>query len=324
MTSSTASSRRSARATDAVSPTGRQYEIRHDAFHAVVTEVGAGLRELAMEGRPLVRGFAVDEPVHAGRGQLLMPWPNRVADGRYEVDGVARQLDLTEPARHNAIHGLTRWMSWLPVEHGDAHVVLATRLHHQPGYPHVLDLTARYGLGDDGLSVAVSARNVGTGLAPYAVGSHPYLDAGAGPVDGWTVDIPVTQRLLVDDRLLPIELEPVEGTPYDLRGPRRLGDIVLDTAFTGIVRDAAGIARVRLAGPEGAAVEMRFGPDLPWLQVYSGDTLSGAEHRRALAIEPMSAPPNAFASGTDLVWLEPGAQVTHRWGIGPCAPFSQR
>lgn len=316
MTSSSA-----AHAADPVSPTGRQYEIRHGVFHAVVTEVGAGLRELVVDGRPLVRGFAADEPVHAGRGQLLMPWPNRVADGRYEVDGSARQLDLSEPATHNAIHGLTRWMSWLPVEHGEAHVVLAARLHHQPGYPHVLDLTVRYELSEGGLSVAVSARNVGTGTAPYAVGSHPYLNAGGGPVDDWTVDIPVTRRLRVDDRLLPLDLEPVEGTPFDLRGPRRLGDVVLDTAFTGIVRDAAGVARVRLAGPGGDTVEMWFGPDLPWLQVYSGDTLVGDEHRRALAVEPMSAPPNAFASGTDLVWLEPGAQVTHRWGIGTGSPF---
>lgn len=324
MTSSTTSSPHPARTFEAVAPTGRQYEIRRGGFRAVVTEVGAGLRELSADGRPLVRGFAADEPVHAGRGQLLLPWPNRVGDGRYEVNGEPRQLDLTEPALHNAIHGLTRWMSWLPVEHGDAHVVLATRLHHQPGYPHVLDLTARYELGGDGLSVEVTARNVGSSRAPYAVGSHPYLDAGPGPVDDWTIDIPVTQRLRVDDRLLPLGLEPVEGTPYDLRGPRRLGDLALDTAFTGIVRDDAGVARVRLAGTEGKTVELWFGPDLPWLQVYSGDTLHGAEHRRALAIEPMSAPPNALASGTDLVWLEPGSQVTHAWGIGPGAPFGER
>jgi aldose 1-epimerase len=307
----------------AVSPTGTQYEIRRGAFRAAVTEVGAGLRELVVDGRALVRGFDVDQPVHAGRGQLLLPWPNRVGDGRYTVDGETRQLDLSEPATHNAIHGLTRWASWLPVEHGDTHVVLATRLHHQPGYPHVLDLTARYELDDDGLSVAVSTRNVGQGAAPYAVGSHPYLSAGDGPIDDWTIDVPATRRLEVDDRLLPVGLEPVDGTPYDLRGPRRLGDVVLDTAFTGIVRDDAGIARVRMAGPDGSRVELWFGEDLPWLQLYTGDTLKGEEHRRAIAVEPMSAPPNAFANGTDLVWLQPGEQVTHRWGIGVGTPFDK-
>src|SRR5439155_22622704 len=111
--------------------------------------VGAGLRELehtaAQDGpRPLLLGHGAHEPVHSGAGQLLAPWPNRVADGRYRYDGEERQLDLTEPARGNAIHGLVRWDGWAPRELGADRVVLEHRLYPRPGYPYTLDLTAAY------------------------------------------------------------------------------------------------------------------------------------------------------------------------------------
>ena len=60
-------------------------------------------------------GFAADEMSSGGRGQLLMPWPNRVRDGAYSFDGRDLQLALTEPRRSNASHGLARWAAWRAV-----------------------------------------------------------------------------------------------------------------------------------------------------------------------------------------------------------------
>ena len=48
----------------------------------------------------------------SGRGQVLIPWPNRLEDGGYEFDGRRYQLPLTEPEQHNAIHGLVRSERW--------------------------------------------------------------------------------------------------------------------------------------------------------------------------------------------------------------------
>src|SRR5690606_18112094 len=64
-------------------PTGEQYEIKSGDHAAVITEVGATLRSYRVAGRDVVRGFAAEEPVHLGRGQQLLPWPNRIRDGRY-------------------------------------------------------------------------------------------------------------------------------------------------------------------------------------------------------------------------------------------------
>jgi aldose 1-epimerase len=60
---------------------------------------------------------------------------------------------------------------------------------------------------------------------------------------------------------------------------------------------------------------MWAGPGYGWLQVFTSDTLHGERHRRAVAIEPMTCPPNALVSGDDLIVLAPGESVSHSWGV---------
>src|SRR4051794_41258530 len=129
-----------------VAPSGEQYVITGADYRAVVTEEGAGLRVLEHDGRPLLLGFGEDEMPAAGRGQLLVPWPNRIRDGRYSFAGADLQLALTEPARHNASHGLVRWANWSPAAHEADRVRMELVLHPQPGYPFTLALSAEYRL----------------------------------------------------------------------------------------------------------------------------------------------------------------------------------
>ena len=118
-----------------INPTGEQYEISSGAQRAVVTEVGAALRVYAVEDRDVLLGFGADQAIKGGRGQQLIPWPNRIRDGRYEFDGVRQQLALTEPARHNASHGLARHVPWVVTEHTTEAVTLAVTIYPQPGWP---------------------------------------------------------------------------------------------------------------------------------------------------------------------------------------------
>jgi len=303
--------------TPAVSPlTGAQYEIASGDYLAVVTELGAGLRELSHRGRPLIAGYQPDELPPGAAGQLLLPWPNRVDGGRYGVAGTDYQLDLSEPAARNAIHGLTRWSAWSLASHAPHEVVLRLALLGRTGYPFRLDLEVEYHLSDtDGLTVRVTAGNAGTRPAPYGTGSHPYLAAGAPVVDECELTLPVARWLPADARGIPSgTAQDVAGTPFDFRAARPVGTVTLDHAFTGLARDDAGVAWARLTrGGTGAA--LWAGPGYRWLQAFTGDTLDKAHRRRAVAIEPMTCPPNAFVTGTDLLILEPGDTVTHTWGI---------
>jgi aldose 1-epimerase len=302
-----------------VAVSGDQFELAAGGYRAVVTECGGGLRVLEHRGDPLVDGFDETEMCRAARGQLLMPWPNRIGDGAYTFGGEDLQLALSEPGRHNASHGLARWAAWSPEEHTATSMSLGYRLMAQSGYPWTLDLHVLYDLSADGLTVTQTATNLSDRPAPYASGAHPYLSAGPGPVDGWELTLPASVRLLSDERQLPVGREDVAGTPYDFQVARPLRDTVLDHAFGGLTRGEDGVATAQVRDPgTGRGVALWVDRHHPWLMVYSADD-PGAGARRALAIEPMTAPPDAFRSGEDLLTLAPagapGDEASVSWGI---------
>jgi aldose 1-epimerase len=307
-----------------VAPTGEQYAIDGGGYTAVVTEGGATLRTLDHrspdgETRALLDGFAEEEMPSGGRGQLLAPWVNRIRDGAYEFGGRSHQLPLSEPARHNASHGLVRWAGWTLEERTDNSVSLVYRLMAQSGYPWTLDLHVLYDVGADGLTVTQPATNLASSPAPYAAGAHPYLAIGAGPIDGFELTLPGATILRTDDRKLPTHTEPVADTVSDFRIQRPIRDTVFDHAFTDLDRDRAGRATTVLTDPaSGRGVALWVDERHRWLQVYSGEE-DPDRARRSLAVEPMTAPPDALRSGQDLVVLEPagspGDEHSASWGV---------
>jgi aldose 1-epimerase len=300
-------------------PSGEQFEFAAGGYRAVVTECGATLRVLEHAGRPIVHGFAQEEMSSAGRGQLLVPWPNRIRDGAYSFDGRDLQLGLTEPSRQNASHGLVRWAAWTLEEHAGPSVSLGCRLMAQSGYPWTVDLHVVYDLSADGLTVTQTATNLSHHPAPYASGAHPYLTAGPGPVDRWELTLPASLRLLPDERQLPVGEEDVTGTPCDFRVPRPVRDTRLDHAFGDLARDDDGVATTVVRDPAtGLGAALWVDRHHPWLMVFSADD-GWDPPRQALAVEPMTAPPDAFRSGRDVVTLAPagesGDEISVSWGI---------
>jgi aldose 1-epimerase len=295
---------------------GVQHEIRHDDQLVVVTEVGGTLRAYSAGELDVLDGFGVNEPSSAGRGQVLAPWPNRLDGGRYSFGGREGRAAIDEPELGNAIHGLVRWLPWLLASKSDEAVALECVLHPQPAYPWRLELGLEYRLDGDGLEVLARAANASLEAAPFGIGFHPYLTMGI-PVDDVRLTIPASRRLTTDDRALPVGEEDVAETEFDFTVGRPVGTIRLDTCFTGLARGSGGRSRVRLQSTDGQrSVEVWADEAFGYLQVYTGDTLEPASRRRqAVAIEPMTCPPNAFASGVDVIRLEPGASWSGAWGI---------
>ncbi len=300
-------------------PSGRQLVLESGRQQATVTEVGAGLRTYTVAGEAVLDGYAEDTMCDAARGAVLLPWPNRIADGRYDFDGRHHQTALTEPARHNAIHGLVRWRNWTVREQAPDRTTLWLRLHPEEGYPFALDLEIEYRLGDDGLTVRTTGTNAGVSRLPYGAGQHPYLTVGAGVIDGALLRIPALLRLEADERLIPTgRLIPVKGTAYDFLEVRPIGALQMDTAFASLLRDADGRIRVLLQAPNGARqITLWMEPPYAYLMVFTGDALDAGRQRRSIAIEPMTCAPNAFQSQDGLRTLEPGETLTTTWGIQP-------
>jgi aldose 1-epimerase len=298
-------------------PSGEQFEIVHGEQRATIVEVGGGIREYSCGGRQVLEPYPLLEMCDGAHGAVLLPWPNRLADGRYRFDGRELQLALSEPAKGNAIHGLARWRAWRALEFGPSSVTMSLRLHPEPGYPFDLQVTVQYTLAANGLTVSTTARNEGSGPCPYAVGHHPYLSPGAGTIDACTLELPADTVIETDaQRQLPSGRRAVAGGPLDFRRPRTLGNAVIDGPFTDLRRDGEGFARARLTAADGSCVELFLDAGYELLEVFTGDTLAPARRRTGLGLEPMTSPPNAFATGDRLIRLAPGESHRVSWGVG--------
>ena len=300
-------------------------DLVHGSSSALVSPVGAGLHAYTVAGRPVVVATGTVD------GAVLAPWPNRIADGRYEFGGTVHQLPITEPERTTALHGLVTEVEWDVVSVSGASVTLETRLDPSPGYPFRFLLTVTYDLGEDGLRVHASALNTGTEAAPFGFGFHPWFHPGAELVDAAQLVIPAETWLVPDERLIPVDSRPFDDgsevpldhdaeitaclSCKDFRALRSVDGTVLDDAFGRPRRDDDGRSRARLRGADGRETIVDIDSGFRNWQVYTGDGLSEGLARRALAIEPMTCPPNAFATGVDVDIVEPGGTLAVDWGV---------
>ena len=295
-------------------PTGEQFEIRAGGHDAVIAAVGATLRSYRVDGHFVLDGFSIDETSSAGRGQVLAPWPNRLEDGTYEFEGRQGVAALDEPEHSNAIHGLVRWLVWHPVARSADGVTLGCVVPEQPAFPWRIDLEVEYRVSPNGLAVTTMATNRTASTAPFGIGFHPYLTAGTSLIDESHLMIPARRRLETDRRGLPVGDASVIGTDFDFTDPKVIGGTRLDTAFTELtVEDGATTVRLE---SEVRRVELWMEEGFRYVMAYTGDTLDPVDRRRrGIAIEPMTCPPNALRTGTDLIRLDPGSSWTSRWGI---------
>lgn len=280
---------------------------------AHISRVGACLDRLAIAGTELVQQFPQDAPRPYSAGVLLAPWPNRIRDGRWTQDGNAYELAITDNARHNAIHGLVTDGTFDVLHQTDSSVTLEYLIGPAAGYPFSVTVTVSYQLSDQGLECAMSLRNEGVDNAPVALGAHPYLTIGDAPIRSLTIEGPVVSQLVTDTQMIPVAEEAIAGSKVDISSRVSLEKLELDTGFR-LGGDAP--YTTTLAANNGKEVSLWQSKEFGWLQVFVTDEFPGPDGpTSAVAIEPMTAPANAFNSGTDLKWLEPGESWGGRWGI---------
>jgi aldose 1-epimerase len=299
--------------------TGRQFELRRGAAVARVGQVAAVLREFSVDGVHFTETWDDAWVPPMGCGMMLVPWPNRIADGLWLLDGKKQQLDLTDVSHGHAIHGLLRNTAYDPVDEQEAALTLAATIYPQHGYPFTVDTSVTFELTDDGLTVTHRLSNVGTETAPFGVGAHPYLRVGEHPVGGLVITLSGREYARTDKRLIPESIDPVDGTPVDLRGGVLLSGLAADVALTGFdVTD--GRVEHRLDAPDGTGLRVWADEAFGWAQVYSPPNFPGPgkpDQRKAIAIEPMTCAVNAFNTGVGLRWLNPGETWSGSWGLRP-------
>ncbi len=310
----------SAAAAEPAPVSGRQYVLENGGARAEVGSLAAVLRSLTVDGIHLTEPIGPDVVAPMGCGIVLAPWPNRVRDGLWHLDGTPQQLDITEPPRWNAIHGLLRNTGYRLLAHDASSVTLGALIAPQHGWPLLLDTSVRYQVEPDGLTVTHSAQNLSSRRAPWAVGAHPYFRVGDVPVDQLTVTLTAEVRIELDERSNPRAQHPVDapgaGGPGDLRTGRRLEGLTLDSPYGRLANRDARADVAWLTAPDGSTTTLWADPAFAWIQAYTpAEFPRPAGPGLAVALEPMTAPPDALNSGTGLIWLEPGESWSGSWGV---------
>lgn len=277
---------------------GQTVSLTAGDYHATIVTVGAGLAELTFQGCHLVIPHKPEEMPLAHLGKVLIPWPNRIANGCYRYQGQEYPLPINEHGSHAAIHGLLAWRDWQIKELTPTRVTLTAFLPPSYGYPFTLISQVVYSLdAQNGLSVEITSQNIGNQTAPYGVGIHPYLTCNLAPVDEYLLQLPATQVYAVDEQANPTTLHPVDKLDLDFSQQKKIGAKKIDHTF----QASSAHWEMKITHPQ-QALTVSLSSNQPWLQVYSGEKL----HRQGLAVEPMSCPPNAFNSTTDLILMQPG------------------
>ncbi len=302
----------------AASTCGDEFELTlpgRQPVRAVIAEVGAGLLELSVGGVALTPRYDTTAARPYYSGAVLAPWPNRVRDGRWTLDGVTQQLDITEPENGNALHGLLPFTPYRLTERSTSSITLGARIHPQHGYPFSLRNRVRYALTTTGISVTHTLVNLGPAPAPVAVGAHPFLTIGDVPADELVLTVAADRHIDVDERLNPTGTTPVAGTAWDLRGGRPVAELTLDDCWTGVHR-RGGVSTHTLRAPDGRSVSLCAGTGFDYVHVFVTRRYPTPQgHVTAVAVEPMSAAADALNSGAGLRWLECGQHWSASWSI---------
>ena len=286
---------------------GESFEIVSGDVRAVVYEVGATLAGTWIGGLARTEPYPATARPPKGAGAVLAPWPNRVRGGRWAHRGAPQQLALSEPAAGNAIHGLLRHVPWTVDDRSADRITLGAVATVQPGWPQPVRFAVTYAVDGSGLTISTTATNLGDGAVPFGLGFHPYLRVGDVPADELRLTLAAGSRIPLRGQLPDGPPQPADVVDLPLRGQD------LDDAFADCAAGDDGRVRHRVVAPDGTGTELWAEPDFAWVQAFTPSDFPGVG--RAVAVEPMTCPPDALNSGDGLIGLEPGESWTGAWGI---------
>jgi aldose 1-epimerase len=292
-----------------------EFELVSGDWAAVVATRGASLRGLSYQGNAVVTGYRGAGGKQGGQGDVLIPFPGRVATGRYRWDGLDYQMALTDKDGPNAIHGFVRNVDWVPESRTLASAAFTLRFPGAQGYPFPLTLRLEYSLDANGLQVDCTMTNSGSHDAPVAMGFHPYFTVGSAQVDTDTLTLPFSEVLEFEQLIPTGRVLPVDAAGLDFRAGRVIGDTKFNHCFTSPTRGPDGLVRVRLNyGLRAFAVWMDESFD--YVVIYTGDALPPGVARSSIAIEPMSSATDALNHPEwGLRRLPVGSSHLAQWGV---------
>ena len=189
----------------------------------LLPEQGGALAALGWQGLQVLAPLPLGANPNASfaGGFLMLPWTNRLDAGLLPFGGTTHQLRVNRAEDNTAIHGLSRDLPWQVEAAGAAAVTLVQHVESAPfHYAARLDVN----LGEAGLRLALSLRNLAPVAVPMGLGWHPFFQRPAGT----RLSFRATASLARDARALPVAAQPSQGVDGDEASYEGL-----DTHFTG-------------------------------------------------------------------------------------------
>lgn len=302
-----------------ISGLGHQFSVSHVSANAnwtaTIDTLGATLRQLSCNGVELIQTWEGQGPGPFCAGIVLSPWGNRLANGQWQHNGQTFQVPINEPSKNNANHGLLIDRVYEVVRHASNSITLSTTIDSPDGYPFVVDTTVTYRLTDEGLVVTHTAANRSAEPAPYAVGAHPYFTISGTDTGDLVLQTGAKTVSTYDEQQIPTGAISVDGTRFDLRTGKLVRESVIDHHYSDLPRDEKSLAHTYLRSDE-AVLDIWQDANFTDLVIFTPDfypTPEGFIH--AVAVEPMTAPPNALNSKQGLHWLQTGEKFEAQWGV---------
>jgi aldose 1-epimerase len=291
-----------------------EFVLMHGDLHLRAAPFGATIRGLWQgDGDVIIHAYTGSANNIGSQGDVLMPFPSRIPGGTYTFGGETHQLSTDGGPRSHDMHGFLRSTFWETESITESAVTFAVTVRETdfPGYPFALRVTVTYSLTGDGLRCDFRAENTGARDAPFGAGFHPYFRVGSEIIDDDLLQLPFDRTIRSG------VVSGVADTVWDFRAAKPVGGQPCDAVFTGPLRDADGLARVRFTSPDSRrSVTVWMDETFGYLVLYSGDTLPPAYRRRALAIEPWTCAPDAFNyPERGLTVLAPGGVLAGSWGV---------
>ncbi|MCK4296340.1 MAG: hypothetical protein KAX28_06760, partial [Candidatus Marinimicrobia bacterium] len=184
-------------------------------YISIIPEFGGNVNEIALakEGKiySILNGYETPAEIIKNdyfKSAKLIPFPNRIEDGKYSFNGKDYQLPINKPDENHAIHGFV-WNKKLTLQKKEIRDKYASvQFKHiydssLPGYPFKTKILITYFLTtEEGFRCITEIKNIDSCKIPVADGWHPYFKT-SGKVDELMLKIPAKYKTDVDSRMIP-------------------------------------------------------------------------------------------------------------------------
>ena len=283
-------------------------EIASGGNFAAISTLAASLIELRLGDKTPIPRISNGAASYAG--EILAPWPNRIASGKYQFEGKSFEVPASD-GLGNALHGLLHGVDAEVVSQQADSVTMDFEIEPSSFYPGQIKVSVVYKMTEAGLEVTQSATNAGKNSAPVGLGAHAYFAV----TENTRLFVPAAEVARREPNMISSAQDQLGTIGMSNTTATLVSELELDHEFSKLAKNAE-IASTLLVEPDGSGVVV-WQKQADYQMIYISQNLPfDSGPARAVAIEPQTCAVDAFNNHRGLSVLAPGETLVLNWGVG--------